>query len=356
MGNLWLSRRKRFGSIAAAQVVNSVTSKVAQIGGGFLSAASFGLIVGWIIGSGTSLVVLLSQVKDDVLLFRTVTRATIKNIAIRYKNFPLYASWSALANSISTSLAPFFLAYFFTPTIVGYYSIANMVVLLPMNLVGNATSQVFYQRACEEKNRKGNIGNIVREIQQRLISIGMLPMFILLIIGPELFSVVLGSQWSVAGEYAGILAPWLLFVFIASPLGSIFNVLERQAVGLTFNLLILISRFVILIIGGLSGDPIVALALFSGTGVFFWGGMNLYLLKISGVPYRLGIKDYLKYFLLALIISVPLLITKFLSVSTIILFIVAGFVSLIYYCIIVYYDPVLKNTLLTAMRRFSYGR
>jgi hypothetical protein len=84
--------------------------------------------------------------------------------------------------------------------------------------------------------------------------------------------------------------------------------------------------------------------------------MNPYLLKISGVPYRLGIKDYLKYFLLALIISVPLLISKFLSVSTIILFIVAGSVSLIYYSIIVYYDPVLKNTILTAMRRFSNGR
>jgi O-antigen/teichoic acid export membrane protein len=226
-----------------------------------------------------------------------------------------------------------------------------MVVLLPVGVIGNATSRVFFQRACEEKNRSGSIENIVREVQQRLISIAMFPMLILLIIGPELFSVVLGQQWSVAGVYAGILAPWILFVFIASPLGSIFYVLEKQAIDLTFNLLILVSRFVVLIIGGLSGDPIVALILYSSTGVLFWGGMNLYLLKISGISYLFGVKEYFRFFGISLVVAIPMIAAKLFAVSTIILLIVAGVASIVYYAIIIHYDPVLKKAVYGALRR-----
>ena len=84
------------------------------------------------------------------------------------------------------------------------------------------------------------------------------------------------------GAIAAILSPWLLFAFVASPLKMIFAVLERQTVDLTFNILILVSRIVGLTIGGLFGDPYLALLLYSVTGVIFWGWMNLYIMKLSG--------------------------------------------------------------------------
>ena len=178
----WLSRRKRFGAVGVSQIANTATSKIVQIGLGVYSAAFSGLIVGWIVGICAALVVVLSQIKEDIWVFRTVTVEGVRSNARRYKNFPIYSSWSTLANTISTQITPFLLAMFFNATIVGYYAVANMVVFLPMGFIGTATSQVFFQRACEEKNRKGNIADIVREIQQRLISIGMFPMLLLIVI------------------------------------------------------------------------------------------------------------------------------------------------------------------------------
>ena len=351
IGGDWLTRKKRFGIIGASQVTNTVMSKIVQVGAGMNSAASLGLIFGWITGICASLVVLLSQIKEDLSLFKTITIEGVRVNAIRYKNFPIYSSWSTLANTLSTQITPFLLAKYFSPTIVGYFSVANMVVFLPMSFIGTATSQVFFQKACEEKNREGNITNLVREIQQRLISLGMFPMLLLIVIGSDVFSVVLGAQWSVAGEFAGILAPWLLFVFIASPLSSIFLVLERQAVNLTFNLLILISRFIVLTIGGLSGNPNVALLLYSITGVFFWGGMNLYLLKISGISYRIGLQVYIKYFTIAFVIVIPVVAAKLLSVPTPILLTVAGITSIIYYFYIIQHDPIMKSELYLGLTR-----
>ena len=57
VGNVWLSRRKRFGRIASAQVVNTVITRVSQMGIGLISAVAFGLIFGWLVGSCAALVV-----------------------------------------------------------------------------------------------------------------------------------------------------------------------------------------------------------------------------------------------------------------------------------------------------------
>lgn len=346
----WITRRKRFGINATAQIVNSFSSKVVQIAVGLYSASSTGLIAGSIVSGIASLVVLFKQFREDLPLFKKVALKNIRSLAIRYKRFPLFTSWSTGANTVSTQVAPLLLAYYFTPEVVGYYAIASMVVFLPMGIIGSATSQVFFQKACDEKNQTGSVTNIVREIQPRLISIGMFPMFILMIMGADLFSFVLGSQWSVSGQYAAILAPWLLFVFIASPLTTIFAVLEKQTLDLTFNILILISRVVALVIGGLYGDPYMALLLYSVTGVLFWGWMNLYIVKISGISYRTGLFDYIRFFFLALVIAIPLLVVKLLSVPLYFLFITAGAVTIIYYAIVVWQDSLLKNELLGVLR------
>ena len=346
----WLTRRKRFGINATAQIVNSFSSKVVQIAVGLYSASSTGLIAGSIVSAFASLAVVFKQIKDDLPIFRKVTLKNIRSLAIRYKRFPMFTSWSTGANTISTQIAPLLLAYYFSPEVVGYYAIASMVVFLPMGIIGSATSQVFFQKACDEKNRTGSVTNIVREIQPRLISIGMFPMFVLMIMGADLFSFVLGSQWSVSGQYAAILAPWLLFVFIASPLTTIFAVLEKQVLDLTFNILILVSRIVSLVIGGIYGNPYVALLLYSVTGVLFWGWMNLYIVKISGISYRTGLFDYLRFFALAFVVAIPLLAVKLLSMPIYTLFITAGVVSILYYTIVIWNDSLLKNELLGIVR------
>ena len=341
--NYWLSRRVRFGALATAQVANSVSSKFVQIGAGVGSASPLGLILGLIAGYGAALLVMLRGIREDLPLFRSVSLSRITYLAKRYRRFPLFTSWSTVANSASLQVAPLMLASFFNPAIVGFYGVAHMVVNMPMSLIGSATGQVFFQKASEEMNRTGSVKTVVREVHQRLVSIGIFPILILMIIGEELFALVLGAQWGTAGGYARILAPWLLLVFIASPLSTILSVLERQTVDFSFNLLILFSRIAVLYVGGIYGDPVVALILFSITGVIFWGWMNLYVLKISGVAFKSGLEDFLKFFLVALAAAVPLIIVKYLSLPLYILLIVAGIVTIIYYTFVISGDPILKK-------------
>lgn len=339
----WVSRRKQFGLIAAAQVTSSVSSKAAQIGAGLYSASSLGLIAGLIAGNIVSLVVLLRQINADISLFRAVTWKGIQNIARRYKRFPIYTSWSTGANTISLQLPSFMLTYFFNPAILGFFALANMVISLPMAVVGSATAQVFFQKACEEKNRTGSVKTLVAEVHQKLVVLGIFPMIILLIIADDLFVIVFGQNWYSAGIYAKILIPWLFLLFISSPLTSLFSVFEKQNFDLMFQFFLLLSRIVTLYIGGMYGDPVFAILLYSITGAIFCGIVNYVILKWSQVSIKDDLIINSKHVLLALIISIPVLFEKLFFNIQFILITTAVVVTIIYYTIILNKDPQFKK-------------
>ena len=350
--NYWLSRHVRFGSVAVARVTNSLTNKGIQIGAGMaIPPSPLGLITGATVGYTLADLIMLRNLRKDINLFKNVSIKRIKELAIRYKKFPILTSWSTLSNQVSLQISPFMLAFFFSPTVVGFYSIAHMAVSMPMGLIGGAVGQVFFQKASDEKNRTGSIKNIVKEVHRRLISIGILPMLLLVIIGEEVFNFVLGAKWETAGLYAKILAPWIFLVFIASPLSTVFSVLERQGIGLSFNISILISRIAMLYIGGIYGDPITALILFSGSGVLFWGWMNMYVLKISEVKIGSAIKESLKYTLLALTVSLPLIFVKYLAMPLYIIFTIAIISTSAYYLLVILEDGILRTELIGILKR-----
>jgi hypothetical protein len=129
------------------------------------------------------------------------------------------------------------------------------------------------------------------------------------------------------------------------PLGLIFNVLEKQGADLGFNIVLLISRIFAVLIAGFFGDPILCMVLLSISGVFFWGWMNIYLLKLAGVSVLDSLGDILLFLSLGILVSLPLIVVKILSLSLLLTFSIAIVVTIAYYLIVVYQDPQLKEGL-----------
>ena len=338
----WLSRRIKFGVITISRMSNVISSKLAQIGFGVGGISSCGLILGQVVGIAISNMFMAYYIKNEASLFNRVSMKSILVLALKYKNYPLFSSWSAIANSISTQVPSFMLAFFYSTTVVGHYSLANMVINMPMAILGSAIGPVFFQKISEEKNKDESVKQIVYETYKKLVSIGILPMIIMMIISEDLFSFVFGTNWTISGTYSRILIPWIFLVFISSPLSTIFDVFEKQAVGLYFNLTLLLSRVLALYVGGTYGSPIFTLTLFGFTGVVFWGWMNYYLLKISGISYKESVEILIKYMVLSITASIPLVICKYFLLSQYIIFFVAGVTTLIYILIIIHKDLTLK--------------
>src|SRR3990172_3054399 len=243
--NFWNSRTKRFGRLSIARVAASLTTSVIPIMMAMVGFANTtGLIISYLAGSSIYTLVLFAQViAESTTTFKREIMATrILAVLKRYRKFPLLDTWGSLVNTLSWQLPILMLSIYFTQTDIGHYSMANRFILLPMTLIGNAVAQVFFQRASEVQAVTGSIAKSAELVFQRLVAISLPLAILLAMFGPQLFIFVLGKQWETAGFYAQILAPWMFFLFISSPLSSIFAVLEKQEQILLVHFVILVSR------------------------------------------------------------------------------------------------------------------
>jgi lipopolysaccharide exporter len=293
--NYWNSRKKNYGYLSMIQICSSVITQTSKLSAGFAGFVSSGaLIVTSMIGSVITAVLLGGQSwrSGKQLFLSSVRWRGIFECFLRYRKFPLIDTWGGLLNTISWQLPALMLSSFFPLYVVGFYSLGLAVIMRPLNIVSSALAQVFYQKACDEKNFIGNNGELVEKLMDNLIVVGILPTMILAMIGPELFLVVFGEQWGEAGRYTQILSPWVFFWFISSPLSTMFSVYERQGIALYAHIIIFLTRIGSLYVGGMYQNIYLALGLFSLTGIAAYAFVMIWNIRLAQAN---GSKIFLKF-------------------------------------------------------------
>lgn len=349
----WNSRARRFGRLSIAQAGSSFVTVGTQLGSGLTGRATGGSLVSAnVAGSAVATTVLGVQIwrEEGPLLRRSLRGRSVLRELVRYRKFPLYDTWSALLNSISWQLPALMLSASFSSAVVGYYGLSNRVLHLPMNLVGKAIGQVFFQRAAEAKS-SGTLPVVVEGAFQRLVALGMFPMLTLMVTGPDIFTVIFGHSWAEAGVYTQILALWTFVWFASSPLHTLFSVLERQEISFAWNVVNLGTRFLSLWIGGRLNDSRLALLLFGASGIVVYGYYCLAILSVVGVPWNRVARILLRY--LALFAPAGLLLIGLvaLGVPPPVRVLASGALLMGFYAYVLKTDPELHALLRGALER-----
>jgi lipopolysaccharide exporter len=226
---------------------------------------------------------LLRTLKSDwPLIRRSLSFRVGVDQARRYLRFPLYDLPASLLSSLSREMPTGVLSIFFVTQWVGFYSIAYRILSVPMQVLGGAIAQV-YLPVARDARHSGQLDSFTLSVFDRLLSLSFTPMLVVAIGAPELISTLLGQRWFIAGEILQYLTPSLLMVFIASPLSEIYSVLERQQEKLIFNISVFITRLISLVVGGLLGDPILAIIMYSAAGTIFWILQCYWILRLSDI-------------------------------------------------------------------------
>ncbi|MBN1542350.1 oligosaccharide flippase family protein [candidate division KSB1 bacterium] len=286
--NYWNSRFRRYRMLGMARIINSMVTTLTQVVAALsLFAGAGGLIFGLLIGktAENGLQLLTMSRGDRHFTGRQGRWASIKALMCKYRKFPQYNTWATLLNTLAWQTPALFLTALFGLEIAGFYAIGERVIRLPMNVVGRAIAQVFFQQGAEA-HRAGKMHDIYCQTLRMLSVLGLMPTLILSLAGRDLFSVILGSQWAEAGLYVQILALWAFVWFLASPLSTIISITEKQEKSLLFNILILGTRLISLIIGGVLHSPRLALILFSVTGILSYGWLLIWTGQESGVSVK----------------------------------------------------------------------
>ena len=355
--NYWNSRTKHFGRLSIARVVSSVVAQGTKLGAGFAGFVSSGVLIGTAaLGQIVSTVVLGRQIwRNDWRLFKASIRwkkmiAELK----RHKRFPIYSTWSAFLNTASQQLPVLILAFYFSPKIVGFYALGRMVLSMPMSLVGRAVAQVFFQKASEAHNRTGDLSEVVEEVFKRLVSLGIFPILLLTLIGKDVFIVAFGTRWAEAGVYMQILIPFIFLQFISSPLSTIFAVLERQGSYMIFDAVLFGTRLVALIGGGMTGDILVTLILFSLASVLCYCFLGYWILLRAGVSAKHILFNFARYVQYCIpMIGIMALVKWVLVLKPIYILLLGSLTGIYYYVAIFREDKILRDA---AKRMFNIFR
>ena len=104
--------------------------------------------------------------------------------------------------------------------------------------------QVYFQKIAAKNNNGESLVEITLLTMRNLFLISIIPFGILYFFGESLFSFVFGNEWTLAGKYSELMAPWLMMNLIVSPISLLPVVLGRLKsfflVGLTGSVLLLV--------------------------------------------------------------------------------------------------------------------
>jgi len=298
----WALRIGRFKVMAFSKILQALTTTFIQIA---LFSLSFGgLIIGFIVGQLVAFSIIYLFLKDSLTIAPPIFNKVII-VAKRYKDFPKFSTWEAFANSLGNQLPIILFAVFYGPAAAAFFALTYKVLNLPMTLIGGAISQVFFSNASKVNGTK-ELSVLSISLLKTLCGMAFPAGIALYILGPAIFKIAFGDEWLRAGEYVRYMSPWLVLVFITSPLSPLISIVEKQRQGLYFQIFLLVVRLGSLIVAGLFLLELNAVLLFSLANMVALVIFLFWLIKLSGNRYRAIAPLILSTVIPALIINSPL--------------------------------------------------
>jgi O-antigen/teichoic acid export membrane protein len=283
------TRQQNYKDISNVTIVKSIILATLQLSIGLIKQGATGLISAQIIANMFANIKLLKNIIKDKNLISKVSKVKMIALAKKYKKFPKFSLPSTILNLFSYQIVTILLGIFFNTAVVGYYFLANKLIRMPMGVIGNSIGQVFYQELTKLKKDKGAIKKLTLRTIKKLFFLAFMPFLTIIIFGDDIFSLIFGKKWIIAGEYAQMLGVWMMFIFIFSPLSNLCFIFEKQKKVLYFNIMTLSTNILIILIGGIFlEDASQTIALLAIVGVLFWFYWAIFLLQLASI----NLKDF----------------------------------------------------------------
>ena len=248
------------GKTKIIQAIGQVSSQISIVSMGFLG--SFGLIFGNIIGRSMGAYSLLILIKND-WSYRPKSKYLVHILAHirRFWKFPIIQMPSALLSRLATLTPQLLFFTLYDPKVAGLIFLAQQMISAPLIFLRRSVSKVFFGHLSDIKRNKSiDTLSVIDSTVLRLFLIGLFPILILALFGPEIFNFVFGSKWLDSGIYARYLALFLLFQFAIAPILQTLIIYEKLltlALIDTFRLLVTISSISFFYINEYSVDVVI---------------------------------------------------------------------------------------------------
>ncbi|MBC2371796.1 oligosaccharide flippase family protein [Listeria booriae] len=220
---------QRYKKLSNSKLIQSIGNGMSQFAISPVKVANgFGLIIGDVIGRGLTIIYVSWDFFKNTRCI-PIQLPQMMELLKKYKNFPLFSTWSTFLNVLSTQLIFLMLIRLYGVEITGYFSLTQKSIGMPVTLIGGAISQIFYS---ESSRFYENNANKVLYLYLKIIKWSFITGFIIFtsfaFISPFIFSLVFGSQWEFSGELYRSLIFLYIIQFTMLPVSQILYVTGHQ--------------------------------------------------------------------------------------------------------------------------------
>jgi lipopolysaccharide exporter len=284
----WGVRTKSFSAISVNKVAVAAITALSQILFAMAGLVSgIFLFIAQIQGNLIGVIGFVAQIRAKLFhLCQTSNRLRLYAVLKKYKDFPKYTIFSSLLGAGAWRLPVLIFGLFYSPYYVGMYVLGFRVFQMPVSLISNTVSRVFFQKIAEGKG-KNNI--LVESLASDMGGLVLVLFVFISMSGQSLFSFIFGAEWSEAGWYAQILSPWAFVWFITASFTPIFAVLGQQKLQLRLNAINFFMRLAVIVLGGIYFDIQITILLLSifGFVMYFYRLIVLFSL-VNASLYRVA--------------------------------------------------------------------
>ncbi|MEG9296041.1 oligosaccharide flippase family protein [Mangrovibacillus sp. Mu-81] len=245
MLNYLNTRFKNYKDISRANIYKSVVTGVVQLSIGFLKPGELGLILGQILSNITGNTRLLKNILRKNNILKVVNIKEMKRLAKEYKEYPTFTMWGGLSNTLSQNITSIFISSLYSLTILGYFSLIQRILGTPIRLVGSSIGQVYFQKAAEEKRKTGNAKLTFNSTLKKLLIISLPSFTFLFFFIDDIVTLIFGTEWAKAGNYAQLLMPLFFLRFVVTPLSITNPLFKKNKFGLLWQVGLLALTLVI---------------------------------------------------------------------------------------------------------------
>ena len=247
----WAYRCKEYKIISANRAFRAFVTVLLQTFFGVYFKNTQGLIIGFSIGNLIALLLLTYRcIKLDKTLLSMNNFNGLRQLAIKYKVFLKFQTFSDVINTVTQQLPNFLLAKFaINPADLGLYGQANRVIMAPSSLITGSVADVFKQKANDDFRKNGNAIAIFKKTRKLLFFVMIIPCLIIAVFAPSIFTFLFGEEWRESGVYAQIIMIMVFPKFIVSSLSYMYIIARKQREDFYLHIYVLGSTLLSFYIG-----------------------------------------------------------------------------------------------------------
>ena len=253
VGRQWSIKNGSYKVLITSTISQALFVNLSRLAVGLTFPMSVVLIATYVFGNIiASTLLAFNLIKTIWRSFFSITIFELKKVAIKYIDFPKYRAPQVALNAFSESMPVLFLSVYFDSESVGFYALARLTLGVPIGLIGQSVSDVFFPKFAGNSGTKCQKKKLLVRVSV-VVAVLAAPVFTLLsFYAPVIYRVVFGNDWEGAGQFAGYMSIWLFFVLVSKPAISVIPALKLQRFFLLFEFFSLQIKFLAIYIGYIS--------------------------------------------------------------------------------------------------------